>query len=129
MIRIIFSGVDVLELSRNWCLESLCNLKSEAETINQFKVIRKSAQFHTRYSCGCLHEAAMDWSMHACGHLRFQLRLLIGFLHQFRVQKCTYLFGVFTSRCDARASAACKMAGALKNCSYHRPENESQSEL
>ena len=79
MIRIIFSGVDVLELSRNWCLESLCNLKSEAETINQFKIIRKPAQFHTRYSCGCLHEAAMDWSMHACGHLRFQLRLLIRF--------------------------------------------------
>ena len=49
MIRIIFSGVDVLELSRNWCLESLCNLKSEAEKINQYKIFHKPAQFHTPY--------------------------------------------------------------------------------
>jgi len=46
MIRMIFSGVDVLEFSLNWRLGSLCNLKSEAETINQFKIIRKPAQFH-----------------------------------------------------------------------------------
>jgi hypothetical protein len=79
MIRIIFSRVHVLEFSHKWHLGFIRNLKSEAETINQFKIIRKPAQFHTRYSCGCLHEAAMDWSMHACGHLKFQLRLLIRF--------------------------------------------------
>jgi len=49
MIRIIFSRVHVLEFSHKWHLGFIRNLKSEAETINQFKVIRKSAQFHTPY--------------------------------------------------------------------------------